>query len=149
MQFSPDLAQAIVDLWKWRTTRLQVGEWCDETDPELGGDRVQWWRLTKPCAYTVGHDFAVCPGRGKRQIARRVPRLITGYLGGIEEAGCVHDTELATEAERKERYAEREGFRTWYALMAKWDHLYGEHPRKYNPVWVIDFELVKESASGG
>ncbi len=57
MNFKPELADAVMARRK-TVTRRKVSE----------NPRSPWWR--ERCAYRVGQDVAICPGRGKHAIGR-------------------------------------------------------------------------------
>lgn len=71
MNFKPYLAAAVTRREKTATRRL-VSE----------NPRSPWWR--EKCAYRVGQDVAICPGRGKTAIGRAtitsVERMPLGRL---------------------------------------------------------------------
>ena len=59
MNFRPELAAAVMEGRKTCTRRLVSDN-----------PRSPWWR--EKCAYRVGQEVAVCPGRGKHQIGKAV-----------------------------------------------------------------------------
>lgn len=103
----------------------------------LAGEKTQTRRFTAPnprspwyeggCALKVGSDYALCPGRGKHQVARirvtEVRRELTDDVGELE--------------------ARAEGFLSLQAFMEYWERLHGKFELGV-PVWVISFELVRE-----
>jgi hypothetical protein len=85
--------------------------------------RSPWW--VRGCSFKVGHDYAVCPGRGKHQIGRvrvtGVRRERLGWLGPDEEL--------------------REGFATVYAFQEAWKAINGAYdPEAF--VWRVEFEAI-------
>ena len=128
MQFSPDMVDAILEGRKTRTTRPITP--IPEFDAN-GVQRCPYEDAYAPCHYKVGHDYAVCPGRGKLQVARI--RVLS-----VEPWGSVDHIDSADpDHARKEGFDSRKGF------LDKWRLLYSDH-RREGPVWVLDFELVKD-----
>lgn len=119
MQFSPDMVDAILSGRKTRTTRPVTGV---------------------ECTYRVGRDYAVCPGRGKRQVARIRVTNVQKFSDLFAVGSMLGSDE----------HAHAEGFASWKGFEVKWDTIYPfGTARNIGPVWTIDFELVKESGSGG
>lgn len=84
------------------------------------------------CPYQAGRDYAVCPGRGKRQLARIVVRSVR-----TEPVGVLTDGEAQLEG-----FADREEF------IAYWRTLYGQ----WEPstlVYRVEFRLREEVPAGG
>lgn len=109
MIFSPALAQAVLEGRKTVTRRLTKG---------------------KPCFYRVGQDYAVMPGRGKKQLGRI-------RISGIVEYGSF-DTSFEWWSDEEANW---EGFENIEELEAYWDELHGPGYRD-EPVYRIEFELV-------
>lgn len=130
MQFTKDMTQAILDGKKTETRRpVREGEdyiYYDELRRMVikADGRKKWLE---------GQDYAICPGRGKPQVARfELNEIFSEYV-----------QDITNEAAIAEGFEDRAGF------IAKWDELYkgSEYDWKKNPrVWVLKFELV---ASGG
>lgn len=85
--------------------------------------RSPWWR--EKCAYRVGQEVAICPGRGKHAIGKaRVTSVERMRLGVVE-----HDE------------AKREGFTNWEQFHTAWMTINDG----YDPdatVWRIGLEAV-------
>ena len=128
MQFTPDMVTAILAGRKTRTTRPQRIVGVRTVLHEMG--EVSWHDVyEETCSYKVGHDYAVCPGRGKRQVARILIQKVVSYpfFEGIPG---------------REEHARKEGFANWPTFHDKWWDLYhNDEARLLGPVWVIDFEL--------
>ena len=128
MQFSPDMIDAILEGRKTRTTRPMT-RYSIPLPPDYvhASEEYSW----AECRYKIGHDYAVCPGRGKLQVARI--RVLS-----VEPWGSVDHIDSADpDHARKEGFDSRKGF------LDKWRLLYSDH-RREGPVWVLDFELVKD-----
>lgn len=81
----------------------------------------------KPCRYAVGADYAVQPGRGKKEIARIwIISVTVQTLTGVLIAG---EPEL-------------EGFDSADEFRKYWTELYGEWGGFIQPVYRIEFELT-------
>ena len=119
MQFSPDMCDMILAGRKTRTTRPQ---------------RIVGWQMTTPfyeheCRYVVGRTYAVCPGRGKKQVARI-------RVTAVEDVASIH------KIVDKEQHWALEGCDSWNGFLYKWTQLYPlSDRRRLGPVWMIDFEL--------
>ncbi len=146
MQFSPDMVEAILAGRKTRTTRPVRRERIP-LPPEYHGVPVEY--VEHPCRYKVGHDYAVCPGRGKRQVARI---LVTGMkrYECLVVAAETHDRPRASsepDSVWREAYALAEGFSSWEEFFAKWTSLYRRDVvRRNGLVWTIDFKLLEGDA---
>ncbi len=74
MNFRTELAEAVIRRDKTVTRRL-VSE----------NPRSPWWR--EKCAYRVGQEVAICPGRGKHAIGRaRITSVDREPLGWLDDA---------------------------------------------------------------
>ncbi len=116
MNFRPDLAEAVMaDPPRKTVTRRLVS-----TNPNS-----PWW--SEKCAYRVGQEVAICPGRGKHQIGKaRVVRVSRQPL---------HLVALPGEAEA-------EGFASTEAFCEAWMAINGD----YDPmalVWRIGLEAIR------
>lgn len=125
MQFTPEMADAIL---AGRKTRITLPK-------RIMGDGMTHWYETE-CPLAVGKDYAVCPGRGK-QVARI--KIVAVY-----EAADINTLDTpAFEGSLAYDHAEREGFACAAQFREKWFSLYDQdNPRRWCPVWVIDFALV-------
>ena len=126
MLFKPGLIEQILANRKTQTRRvLKPGEhWGFSTLPSIAGYYVQ--DTNKRRKWRVGQDYAVCPGRGKHQVARI---LITD----------IHAESLIDITEGD---AILEGFECRADFIAAWDTINPKAPFSSNPaVWVIDFRL--------
>ncbi len=116
MNFQPELARAVLAGRKTVTRRLVSDN-----------PRSPWWR--ERCGLGAGKPFAVCPGRGKRAVARaRVISASRVALGWLDEAE-----------------AGREGF----ASVAAFELAFAAINGGYDPravVWRIEFELQGAAA---
>lgn len=112
VNFRPDLAEAVVAGRKTVTRRLVSDN-----------PRSPWWR--EKCAYRVGQEVAVCPGRGKHAIGRAVvvsvERMTLGILGRDE--------------------AQAEGFAGPIAFVEGWEAINGTYD-PYAIVWRIGLEAL-------
>ncbi len=149
MQFSPDMVEVIMTGRKTRTTRPVRRERIP-LPPEYHGVPVEY--VEHPCRYKVGHDYAVCPGRGKRQVARILVTGIKRYECLLEAADN-HDRPRGSGSEPdsvwREMYALAEGFSSWPEFFAKWTSLYRrDRVRRNGRVWTSDLELVKGAEHG-
>ncbi len=106
MNFKPDLAAKVMSGDKTVTRRLVSDN-----------PRSPWWR--EKCAYRVGQEVAICPGRGKHQIGKaRVVRV--------------------------SRQPQAEGFASTEAFCEAWMAINGD----YDPmalVWRIGLEAVRDA----
>lgn len=111
MNFRPDLAEAVVR--------------GDKTVTRLVSDNPAspWW--SEHCAYRVGQEVAICPGRGKQQIGKAritgVSRVLLAHFGPAD--------------------ARAEGFATAAEFEAAWTAINGG----YDPmtlVWRIGLEAI-------
>jgi len=74
----------------------------------------------------VGRDYAVCPGRGKHQVAR----IVFDNIRKQSLTAITEDDAIA------------EGFESRDAFIAAWNTINPKTPFERNPaVWVIDFTL--------
>lgn len=112
MNFRPELVEKILTGAKTQTRRVVSP---NERSPWFIGE----------CGLRVGQDYAVCPGRGKTQVARLTVKRVWQELAG----------------EISEVDATREGFADRADFIAYWERLHGS----FDPttrVWAIQFELV-------
>jgi len=113
MNFKPELAEAVMARRK-TVTRRKVSD----------NPRSPWWR--DRCAYRVGQDVAICPGRGKHAIGRaRIIDVRLDRLIGVREDG----------------EAQREGFATWTGFMEAWRAINGRYSES-ELVWRIELEAL-------
>jgi len=108
MNFKPELCAKILDGTKTVTRR-----------PIDGKTRI----------YKVGGEYAVCPGRGKHQVARMMVLDMRA-----ESIGDITDGEAVLEG-----FADREAF------VAYWRKLYCGEWDPGLPVWRIEFKLISRS----
>lgn len=108
MNFTPDMLEKVLDGSKTVTRRPYNPKF------PLG-------------QYRTGRDYAICPGRGKHQVARM--RVLVADLDDLGAA--------LTEWE-----ANREGFVTPDEFKAKWVSLYGRFD-PFEKVWRIQFEVIR------
>ncbi|MCR4340745.1 MAG: hypothetical protein NUW01_12760 [Gemmatimonadaceae bacterium] len=126
------MIDAILAGRKTRTTRPQTRIVIPQP-PEYRGTSRDYWDCD--CMYKVGHEYAVSPGRGKKAVTRIRVTAVTFYQHGV--------TQIPEDA--REDHARREGFASWLAFRQVWYELYRRDIlRQDGPVYVIDFELVKE-----
>lgn len=125
MQFTIDMAQAILDGKKTETRRpRRPGDHIHKTDD--GGWVV---KAHGRCKWRTGQTYAIQPGRGKPQIARL--KLIDIDIDTVDTIGDA--------AAKAEGFANRDGF------IAKWRELYpsGDYAWENNPyVWILKFETA-------
>ncbi len=115
MNFRPDLAEAVMaDPQRKTVTRRLTND----------NTRSPWWY--GDCAYRVGQEVAVCPGRGKHQIGKaRVTSVDRMFLGVIDDAE-----------------AKREGFPSASHFIDGWIVINGA----YDPeavVWRVGLEAIR------
>lgn len=105
MNFKPELCQQVLTGAKTVTRRPVNGR--------------------NECPYGEGRDYAVCPGRGKRQLGRiLVHGVRTELVGAITDADAI-----------LEGFADREAFVAyWHGLYGQWDET--------APVFRVQFQLV-------
>lgn len=132
MQFTDDMTEAILEGRKTCTTR--------PAPRMIPANHPDEWTAADECRYKVGHDYAVCPGRGKHQVCRIL----------ILHVACWPDYTLPPASERyREGHARREGFTSAEEWRVRWRELYAkDRTRREGPVWVIDFELWKGAEHG-
>lgn len=113
MNFKPELAQAVMEGRKTVTRRLVSDN-----------PRSPWWR--EQCAYKVGQDVAICPGRGKRAIGRATitsaERMPLGFLTNDE--------------------SQAEGFVDSGAFGEAWRAINGGYDC-YATVWRVELEAIQ------
>lgn len=86
------------------------------------------------CRYEVGKAYAVCPGRGRKGVARI--RILSVERGPLKPERCTISA-LVDEGRR-------EGFRDWFGFCDYWRDLYDD----FNPDQIVDrieFELVRSA----
>ncbi len=112
MNFRPELASAVMGGGKSVTRRLVSDN-----------PRSPWWR--EQCAYRVGQEVAICPGRGKHAIGKaRIVSVERVALGVLDDAE-----------------AKREGFPSASHFIDGWAAINGT----YDPdalVWRIGLEAI-------
>lgn len=74
MNFAPDLAEKILAGEKTVTRRMPSDN-----------PRSPWWR--EKCAFEVGREYAICPGRGKNAVGRMRIKSVR-----LERLGCIEET---------------------------------------------------------
>ncbi len=113
MNFQPELVAKVVSGEKTVTRRIA------NDNP-----RSPWWR--GGCSLIVGHDYAVCPGRGKPAVTRvRIVEIRLVRLGWLDD-----------------NEATREGFDSPAAFREAWEAINGG----YDPgvqVWRVEFEAPR------
>ena len=116
----------------------------DNLDKVLAGTKSRTTRLARDsaCRYVVGRTYAVCPGRGKRAEGR----IRITAVRRVEWFG--EDIDDRITVDEKADHARREGFETWEGFVRAFVEINGQYVGGewvwYSPLWVIDFELVKE-----
>jgi hypothetical protein len=115
MNFRPDLAEAVMAGRKTCTRRLVSDN-----------PKSPWWR--EKCAYRVGQEVAICPGRGKHNIGKaRVTSVARMALGRVDDAE-----------------AKREGFPNWERFYIAWSVINGSYDADAL-VWRIGLEAVRDA----
>jgi hypothetical protein len=124
--FRPELAQKVLAGEKTVTRRVVSDN-----------PRSPWWR--DECAYNVGQDYAVQPGRGKPTIGRlRIIRVTRQALG--EAFGQFGDRATADRPDVR-REARLEGFNDAVAFQLAWlkiNRTYDESAL----VWRVEFKPI-------
>lgn len=116
MNFRPELAAKVMAGEKTVTRRLV------STNPGS-----PWYE--DGCKLVVGHDYAICPGRGKRAIGR--VRIVDARF---KRLGFLTDSEA-----RAEGFANREQFESaWTAINGAYD--------PHALVWRVEFVVVERPA---
>lgn len=115
MNFRDDLAAAVMAGTKTATRRIVSDN-----------PRSPWWR--EKCAYRVGQQVAICPGRGKHQIGKAtvtsVERMRLGHLADAE--------------------AHAEGFICVLAFQEAWTAINGVYVSG-EIVWRIGLQAVRDA----
>ena len=113
MNFAPDLADKILAGEKTVTRRMPSDN-----------PRSPWWR--ERCAFEVGRDYAICPGRRKSAVGRmRIVDVRLEPLGRVRRDGEVR----------------REGFDDLVGFYERWSGMHGAVDTDRD-VWRIAFEVV-------
>ena len=160
MLFKPELAQLILTGLKTQTRRLVQPSDHPFRDAESGA--ILWitrltkrgWQMCYGRADSRGIDYAVCPGRGKRQVGRiRIIQIRLERLQDISEEDAL--------AEGLRTVSTADGTTTMYyllnrtaalsicpfeALAIAWDSLNRKRGERWedNPlVWALTFEVAK------
>lgn len=115
MNFRAELAEAVMANPQQKTvTRRLVSD----------NPRSPWYR--EKCAYRVGQEVAICPGRGKHAIGHaRITSVDRMALGRVDS-----------------REAKREGFPTWAHFHMAWSDINGTYDPKAL-VWRIGLEAIR------
>jgi len=126
MIFTPENIEKIKTGQKTQTRRIiKVGETRLANTPKyfrcvFSNGRLKW---------QIDKDYAVCPGRHQKQVARIV---ITDI-----HSERLHHIQLHA--------AQAEGYESRAAFFSAWDKINPKHPVASQPnVWVIDFFLMPE-----
>lgn len=137
MNFTPEMLAKVLDGTKTQTRRpVKQGDKKDTIERYLavsyharwyGGEDIQAVIRSERILWGKGKTYAVCPGRGKKAVARMKITKI--------RAECPIDISDAD--------ARAEGFESREAFWDKLRSLYGTNVNLTAPYWALTFELVK------
>jgi hypothetical protein len=144
MQFKPELIEKILVGEKTQTRRpVKDGDWAVHSLPPLTITQV---RNSKRCKWRVGRTYAICPGRGKPQVARLELQFIRR-----------EDVRFITLEDAVEEgfFSQRGFWQTWCRFYdplpdkAMYDNIdlflwLRDRPNDLYDAWVLEFELVQE-----
>lgn len=134
MNFTPDMLELVLSGKKTQTRRpVKETEYGNcwrldgEEDWEINEVLADMSDSTSRAKWVVGKDYAVCPGRGKKAVARMT-------ITRIRKERAI---DISEDDARAEGFDSREAF--WDKLRS----LYGPNTDLTAPYWALTFELVK------